>query len=169
MPLFPHQTLIIDSPLRPDEAGVRLAAHVEPRRWIRFHFGAMFGGGPRTRTFEGEVQGSRFTIRRIIRYQNSWRPEIEGWIEPAAQGSRIRVTLRLHRLVAVFMIVWLGAVGLITGTAALAPQASGDALGVIVPGLMFAFGCALTAGAFTWEAATARRLLADLFEATSIT
>lgn len=169
MPLIPYQVLVIDSPLPPDEAAARLARHVEPRRWFRFRLGALLGGGPRTRAFEGEVQGSHFSIRRILGYDNSFLPEIEGWIELAAQGSRIRVTLRLHWLVAAFMVVWLGAALLFSLTAGAGSLAVGDPLGLAVPALMFVFGWALMAGAFSWEAAHARRRLAELFEATSVT
>jgi hypothetical protein len=62
----------------------------------------------------------------------------------------------LHPVVLVFMLFWLGGVGL--GAAAALREGDGGA-GTLVPMGMFAFGVALTLGGFYPEAAKARRLL----------
>ena len=157
MALLPFDRLVIDSPLSPEEAVARLAANVEPARWLRF------GGG--AREFEGEVTGAGFRIARVIRYRNSFRPVIRGAVEPAPGGSRLVATLRLHPAVVVFMLVWLG-VALLVTVAMLALLVRGDAGPEALLGLlMLVFGWALATFPFGYEARVARekltRLLAD--------
>ena len=62
----------------------------------------------------------------------------------------------LHPFVALFMLIWLGGIGI--GAAAALRQAAGGAASLISIG-MFVFGAALTLGAFYPEAIKARRLL----------
>jgi hypothetical protein len=45
--------------------------------------------------FEGRVAGSRFKILRIIRYQNSFRPIIEGNLRRDGFGSIVTLKMRL--------------------------------------------------------------------------
>jgi hypothetical protein len=45
--------------------------------------------------FEGRVAGSRFKILRIIRYQNSFRPIIEGNLRRVGFGSIVTLKMRL--------------------------------------------------------------------------
>ena len=67
----------------------------------------LFGGGQRT--FEGVVEGNRFRVWRIIQYHNSFRPAIVGTVEPTPSGSRLRGTMSINPLVAIFLFVWFSA------------------------------------------------------------
>src|ERR1022692_748291 len=78
---------------------------------------------------------------------------IRGRVTRNGFGSRVDVTMSLHPLVALFMIFWLGAVGL--GAFFLRSASSA------IPAGMFIFGIALTVGAFFPEAMKAKRLISD--------
>ena len=68
--------------------------------------------------------------------------------------------MSLHPLVLVFMLFWLGIVGL--GAAAALRRGEGG-MGTLIPMGMFVFGVALTLGGFYPEAIKARRLLEQHF------
>jgi hypothetical protein len=57
--------------------------------------------------FEGRVAGSRFKIHRIINYQNSFRPIIEGTFRRDGWGTLVTLNMRLVWPVMPF---WLGIV-----------------------------------------------------------
>jgi hypothetical protein len=103
--------------------------------------------------FLGSVQDESFKFRRDIRYRNSFLPMIWGRVTPNVVGARVYVTMFIHPLVALFMIFWLGIAG---HGAVSVPSASS-----VIPGGMFAFGIALTVGAFIPEAIKAKRLISD--------
>ncbi|WP_153067366.1 hypothetical protein [Steroidobacter cummioxidans] len=83
-------------------------------------------------------------------------PRIAGRVDSYPNGTKIDVVMYLHPVVLVFMLFWLGGVGL--GAAAVLRQGDGG-VGTLVPMGMFAFGVALTLGGFYPEAIKARRLL----------
>ena len=104
--------------------------------------------------FVGKVEGRTFHIRRDIRYRNSFLPRIHGQVAESQLGTRINITMNLHPLVTIFMLFWLGGVGL--GGFAAAHMNPKHAL---IPFGMFIFGVALTLGGFFPEAFKARGLL----------
>lgn len=124
-----------------------------PTFWssVKEQFGSRPDNSP---PFIGTVEGSAFHIRRDIRYRNSFLPRVHGQVAASRLGTRIDITMSLHPLVTIFMLFWLGGVGL--GGFAAAHANPKDAL---VPMGMFAFGIALTLGSFFPEAFKARRLL----------
>jgi hypothetical protein len=105
--------------------------------------------------FIGKAEGSNFNLHRDIRYRNSFLPRIRGHIDVDAEGTRIDVTMHLHPFAFVFMLFWLGGVGL----AGIAMLSHGRPPQSLIPLGMFAFGVALTLGGFFPEAFKARRLL----------
>jgi hypothetical protein len=102
--------------------------------------------------FIGTVQDNSFKVRRDIRYRNSFLPMIWGRLISIPTGTRVRVTMSLHPLVAVFMLVWLGFVG----RGALVDRSGPP---ILLWG-MFAFGVVLIAVGFIPEVITAKRLIA---------
>ena len=62
--------------------------------------------------FSGKVSESGFHILRVISYQNSFLPQIIGEINETDEGCLINIKFRLHRLVLVFMCIWMGFVSL---------------------------------------------------------
>ena len=61
--------------------------------------------------FVGSVRELSFSIRRYIRYRNSFLPMIRGRLTPIETGTRVSVTMFIHPAVAVFMAFWLTFVG----------------------------------------------------------
>ena len=55
--------------------------------------------------FEGKVAGSRFRINRILHYQNSFIPIIDGNFRRDGSGTIVTVNMRLMWSV---MVIWLG-------------------------------------------------------------
>jgi hypothetical protein len=157
MPLFPYDTLQIDSPLSADAALARLRQATGPQRWFRF--------GTPQQPFEGEVSADAVRIRRAIGYQNAWLPRIRGRIEPRAAGCRLHATLSLHPAVAVFIVVWFGGALMMIPPALALVLAGGPPGGLVITPVMLLFGWGLCSGAFTFEAWAARERLAALLEA----
>jgi hypothetical protein len=123
------------------------------RQSLKEAFGFRPDGGP---PFIGKVQGNEFKCYRDIRYRNSFLPRIAGRVDSDHNGTRIDVIMYLHPLVLVFVLFWLGGVGV--GAAAALRQGDGGPW-TLVPIGMFVFGVALTLGGFYPEAIKARRLL----------
>jgi hypothetical protein len=157
MRLLPHQTFTIETKLAPKEVESRLSRAVEQRRWRH-----PSGHGP----FEGAFDGSRFEMRRIIHYRNSFLPQVRGVIEPAGEGTRLVGTMRLHGAVIAFMTLWFGGV-LFASSVVLQPLFAGrkfDSAGFIPLG-MLVFGVALVLVGFIPESRKALGELARVVDA----
>lgn len=164
MKFLPYEELVYHSVLRPDDVIYRLGENLEPERTFRMK-GIFFTGSDKP--YEGWVSDEgRFSIRRVIAYKNSFLPVIEGEIVRESFGSRIKVKMRLHRFVLVFMIVWMTIVGIaaFAMTVAFLNDPSIDRMSIIPIG-MFGFGYLLTILAFKYESNRSKKELAKLFEA----
>lgn len=125
----------------------------------------IFGSGNHN-PYEGSINGSSFKINRIIGYRNSFLPIINGVIEKDFNGTKIKVKMRLHTFVIVFMFIWFGGVGI--GCLAFLPMIfnSQDFESmVLIPFGMLIFGYALVTGGFKYESIKSKKYLAQLFEA----
>lgn len=95
----PFRKFEIPTPMSPAHAARVLQEIVEPpRKW----------GWPSSTKrgyFEGRVAGSRFKIHRIIRYQGSFLPIIEGNFRRDGLGTIVTLTMRLVWPVVPF---WIG-------------------------------------------------------------
>ncbi|MBX9625886.1 MAG: hypothetical protein K2X82_18950 [Gemmataceae bacterium] len=160
MPLFPYRRFRLESPLPPAEVMARLAAAVEPVRWVRWPF------EPPGRPFEGEVGPNEFRVTRVIRYRNSFRPDIEGRVVWTPDGSVIEGTAALQLWAAAFMSVWLACAGLaVVGCLWMFVRdgLAGDWRPILfAPVGLFVFGWAMTTGGFTVEARRALALLREI-------
>ncbi|MBF0217164.1 MAG: hypothetical protein HQL30_09255 [Candidatus Omnitrophica bacterium] len=116
-----------------------------------------------SKPFVGTITGSRFKIRRIIRYRNSFMPIICGRVE----NSTLFLTARLHAIVAVFMSLWLSGVffafigSFIPGIDENSPTAP-----VVLrmgSGAMFIFGYLLCLLSFRFELKKAKKILEGYF------
>jgi len=103
--------------------------------------------------FVGYVKEDSFTLRRNIRYQNSFLPLIRGRILPTETGTQVKVTMFMHPLVAIFMVFWLW----LTGPYAPADQSTSTHSAWP----LFAFGLLVALGGFFLEAIKAKRLLVE--------
>ena len=139
------------SPLSPGEAQTRLANATGPARTGLFERSAM----PLT----GRVTGGTFTVTRTSHGRNSFRPVIRGAIEPAAGGSRIHGTMRLHEVVLGFLGFLILALTWFLLSGGLPPGAL-DRSVLLLPAIMVGLVMMAWLG-FTWES---RRALATLAE-----
>jgi hypothetical protein len=120
-----------------------------------------FGGGDTP--FAGTGDGSVFRFSRRIAYRNSFLPRIVAVIEPShLDGARVRIQMRLHLFVMVFMAVWMTGATLASVVVGLATLSEGQLAGL----LAFAFpltGAAMATIPFALEARTAERLLREIY------
>ena len=159
---LPYRRFSIDTGLGHVETLERLRAMVAPSRWS---WGALFGARP-DKPFTGEIDDARFNLSRVIRYRNSFLPQIRGRVTAGAAGTEIKGTMAIHPLVGAFMAVWLGAAAF--GAVLIGQHAmDGGRLhpGALIPFGMLVFGIALMLGCFTPEARRALRMIATAVNA----
>lgn len=162
MKFLPTENITYKTRLKEDEIIKRLSDFIEPEK--TFWFG-MFNRSS-TKSYEGQIKGQRFNIKRIIKYRNSFLPRINGVIERDFDGLTIKVKMRLHIFVIVFLCIWCGGVGL--GCIALLKQALNNSdinLATLIPFGMLMFAYLLTMGGFKFESNKSKRDLQTIFEA----
>jgi hypothetical protein len=161
MKIYPKDTFELDSPLTSGELYSAFDAAVEPPKWFRWRSAS-------GKKYQGEFTYTNFKFWRIINYRNSFLPIIEGQITPSTSGSRIAVTMRLHRLVSVFMLIWFSMVivGLVTFLIAVIKGKSEPIPALLIPMGMLIFGTVLTSGSFWWEAKKTKPFLIEIVKGT---
>ena len=161
MKYLPAEDITFQSKLKEAELLQRLKDSIEPERAFRF---GLFQRRE-TKPYQGKVVGSSFNISRIISYRNSFLPRISGNIENTFSGSLIRVKMRLHVAVIVFLCIWGGIVGTV-GIAFLS-QAFGhtdfDPMALIPLGMLVVFYVVVML-AFKYESNQSIADLQSLFE-----
>jgi hypothetical protein len=158
--LFPRNLLVIDSPLTPDEALVRLRHATGKPRWVKMPFQAS------ETPFEGRIDGNEVRIQRAIGYQNAWLPRIRGHVQPLADGCRLTGTLSIHPLVALFTVVWFAAAVATMVPALMSLRVSTPAPAATTALIMLLVG-ATVFGLYVFESRAARARLAELLNARS--
>lgn len=115
--------------------------------------------------FEGKITENSFEIRRIIRYKNSFLPNISGTIEEFFIGTNIHIKFRLPIFIIIFMCIWLGGVllGLTIMFLVKAPYTM-----IFIPCVMLLFGVGLFTIPFKIEVRKAKELLKEILEAEEI-
>lgn len=166
--IFPSRKLVLISRLSPEQTLDTVRRTLNPVRNWRERFDTSKGGG-----FTGTAENGRFFIQRDINYRNSFLPQVKGIIEPDPQGSgsRVTVTMAMHKFVQVFMCFWLfmvGAIGIPLAIAALnhklqPPQ--NDWMGAVIPLVMLVFGLSLPHFGFWGEAKKAENFLTETLQA----
>jgi hypothetical protein len=162
MKFLPTENITYKTRLKEDELIRRLSEFIEPEKTFRFD---IFGGGS-TKPYEGQISGQTFNINRIINYRNSFLPIINGVIEKDFDGLTIKVKMRLHNFVIVFLYIWYAGVGL--GFLAFLKQALSNSEfnpASMIPFGMLIFAYALTMGAFKYESNKSKKDLQTIFEA----
>jgi hypothetical protein len=152
---LPWRRYEIDTHLRSDQCVQALQAIVEPRKWFRWP------RGQSPNDFEGEVTAHRFSLRRIIRYRNSFLPIISGIFGAEPGGTRVSISMRPHWFALVFWIFWMTGV-LIGAAAVLFAGRKWHSAESILFVIMLAFGYLICVIPFGIEAEKARQILADV-------
>lgn len=162
MKFLPTENIIYKTKLKEDEIIKRLSDLIEPEKTFRF---GIFGNNS-TKPYQGQINGKTFDIKRIINYRNSFLPTINGTIEKTYDGVHIKVKMRLHILVIVFLCFWCS--GVLLACIFISVQSMADSEfnpESIIPFGMLLFVYGLTMGAFKAESKKSKKDLQNIFEA----
>lgn len=157
MRLLPYESFTIQSQEPLSNIIEKLNAQIEDSKVILRPFSSHHA------LYKGTISSSGFEIRRIIHYRNSFLPNIRGRFDSSSDGTFIRITMRLHPFVTVFLLFWCSVWYSISIPMFLAVALSGDAplegwlfLGMPIA-MLFVFWCA-----FWSEANRSRRELTQI-------
>jgi hypothetical protein len=162
MKYLPAEDITFKTKLTATELVQRLKDSIEPERAFRF---GLFQRRE-TKPYQGKVVGNSFNISRIISYRNSFLPRISGNIENTFSGSLIRVKMRLHVAVIIFLCIWGGMVGAV-GIAFLSQSLGSthfDPMMLVPLGMLVVFYVVVML-AFKYESKQSKADLESLFEA----
>ena len=156
MTFLPFERLTLRTELRSGELYRRLAAAVEPVRWIRNPFSRDH------KPYEGKISSSGFKITRVIHYRNSFVPIVTGRVRDEGAGCVVEIILRPNVIVVVFMALWLSVVA--GGAISIVAEVSRgrSAVAALVPFGLSVFGYALMQAAFVFESRKAKQFLDQL-------
>lgn len=162
MKYLPAEYITYKTKLTATEVLQRLEDSIEPVKVLRL---GLFNRSE-TKPYQGKVAGSTFNISRIITYRNSFLPMINGNIENTFDGSLIKVKMRLHVAVIVFLCIWCGIMGLV-GIAFLSQSFGSKNFDpmILIPFGMLLFVYTMTMLAFKYESRQSKTDLQSLFEA----
>jgi hypothetical protein len=165
MKYLPAEDITFQSKLKEAALLQLLSDSIEPERAFRF---GLFQRRE-TKPYQGKVVGNSFNISRIISYRNSFLPRISGSIETTDNGSLIKVKMRLHIAVVVFLCIWCTGVGFgcIAFLSQFFDRTDFDPMALIPLGMLLLV-YVLTLGAFKYESIQSKKYLQNLFEAVII-
>jgi hypothetical protein len=162
MKFLPIENITFKTKLKESEIIRRLSDCIEPEKAFR---SSIFSSNS-TKPYEGQIKGHSFNIKRIIGYRNSFLPRINGVIERDLDGLTIKVKMRLHTFVIVFLCIWCG--GVVPGSLAFLLQSLEDSTfnpATSIPFSMLLLVYALTMGGFKYESYKSKKDLQAIFEA----
>lgn len=164
---LPFESYILETKLSTTEVRARLEANIESRLGIRTNRLLSNTGKP----YEGKMTNDSFEISRVINYRNSFLPIIKGSIDTYLGKTRITIKMRMAMFVMVFMLFWLGIVGLVClGILIMGIIQFREALQqgfspvILIPFGMFLFGSLLVSFGFKAESKKAKTFLNDLLQ-----
>lgn len=162
MLLLPIDTITYRTKLSEDEVISRLTAIIDTERKVR----SIFASSPITKPYEGQVNGNQFTVRRIIRYRNSFLPEIKGTIQQGVGETLVRVKMHLHIFAVIFLGLWCSMVGFFClGSLGRIMNGTKLASSELKPFGMLLFVYVLTMVAFKFESIKSKKQLRTLLDA----
>src|SRR5262245_4778015 len=133
------------TPLSRAECAQRLSAAIDGGSLLRSAFGS--------KPVIGHASESALQLRKRIGYRNSFQTVLRASLQPDGQGTRISGKAGMHPVVPVFLLLWLGVVGvfgIVLAVGALSgsmkvdgPALSNGWVAVAMPAVMFAFGLVL--------------------------
>lgn len=159
---LPFENIIYRTKLDSEQILMKIGEIIEPKKTFRMT--GIFGSSDH-KLYEGSVNGNSFKMTRIIGYRNSFLPRIIGIIEKDFNGTKVNVKMRLHPFVTVFMIIWLGGVGIgCLAALTISSQSQNFEPMTLIPLGMLIFGYVLVTGGFKYESIKSKKYLAELFE-----
>ncbi len=128
----------------------------------------LLSGSPISKTyFIGKFTDYQFEIRRAINYQNSFLPMIQGEILSEFDGCSVSLTLRLHKFVRIFLLLF-GTLGLLFGTLYGFSSQDDFIKGLCLPIGMVLFTYILALVGFKAESQPALKYIQKLIEGTRV-
>ena len=162
MKFLPTENITYKTRLNEDEIIRRLSDHIEPEK--TFRFGIFSSDSPIS--YEGQINGQTFNIRRITRYQNSFLPRIYGVLERDSDGLTIKVKMRLHIVIIVFLCIWCIGVGVVFITFLTQDlNRHENNPETLIPIGMLLFAYLVTMGGFKFESNKSKNDLLKIFKA----
>jgi hypothetical protein len=161
MKLLPYEKFSLATTYKPVEVAALVLRETEQRPVNELNFDF----NPSTRPYIGMLNGLCFKISRSIGYRNSFLPVINGNINPAENGSIVKIKMRLSHPVLIFTCLVLGTIVFVGVTFAFHQFKTGifDSI-ILAPIGMFVFVYGLMMISFKLEANRSklffRRLLA---------
>ena len=158
---LPLEYIIYKTRLSKEQTMQKLTDAIEAEK--AFGFGAY--NYTYSKPYIGRIKGNNFEIKRAINYRNSFLPQIKGTVYSEFDGTRVKVTMKPHSTVLVFMAIWFGGVfiGCIATTSVLLTQKFTPFL--LIPFGMLVFGVALVYGAFKTESSISKKDFMRILEA----
>ena len=165
MKYLPFENITYRTKLDSEQILMKIDEVIEPEKTFRLT--GVFGNSDH-KSYEGSINGNSFKMTRIISYKNSFLPRIKGTVEKDFNGAKVKVKMRLHPFVIVFMVIWFGGIG-IGCLAALTISSTSQNFEpmTLIPVGMLIFGYLLVTGGFKYESIKSKEYLAELFESTN--
>jgi hypothetical protein len=166
--LMPSKTYVLITRLSIEEVSKRIAENIKPDRktsTYEFH-------NPLKRQYEGKLASNAFSIHQVIvGRRNSFAPLITGFMSTQNDKTHIDIKMEVLPFVKTFMALWLGAVGfacilvlfveLLNITQVLHYPFNPF---LLIPFIMFLFGCYLPFAAFKTQRDNSRYYLIKLLD-----
>lgn len=92
------ENLVYKTKLTKEEAIKMIGYNVEKEKLFSFR--------SCKKCYVGNVEGNEFKIERVISYKNSFLPVIKGEIFMDFEGAKIKVDMKIHSSILVFMFIW---------------------------------------------------------------
>lgn len=160
MKFWPSDKFEIETTMLPQDIVASLNSNVEPKKLYRM--------SKEHAPFQGNISPDGFKIIRIIHYRNSFLPVIKGRFLPGDSGIKVAIRMELHPLVALFMLVWFGGIGLGL-LAAIVRLLNGHTLPypmLLIPSAMLVVGWAITLCGFWFEVKKQKKMLIEMLKGT---
>ena len=159
---LPFEDYIFSTHLSVAEVYQRLSDNIEPDKPYRKY---SFTFTP-SKEYEGTISENTFSISRVINYRNSFQPIISGTIEKVLGGTMVKVKMRLHTVVLIFMAYCCTFAGVFCiGILMNASDSSTMNLGSLIPFILFFGILGMTIGGFKVESSESKKFLQNLLEA----
>ena len=164
MNFLPYENYYLKTKLTPHQVALLLQKNIIARSRDIFR-----SNTNTTRPYEGYIDRNIFEVSRIINYRNSFLPIIKGQVYSENGGSSIHVKMKLHTVVAGFMLVWMSGLSIaLIGVFTKMLVHKKFEPGIFLVLLMFSLGYGLTIGGFKYESNKSKKHLAELLEAKCI-
>lgn len=105
MNLLPFENIVYKSKLDSEEILKRISEIIEQKRGFRIKTLLSEGN---YKPYEGIIIDNEFNLNRIIGYRNSFLPQIKGIVIRKLNRTTVKVKMRLHIIVIIFMTFWFG-------------------------------------------------------------